>query len=75
VAEGDGVRTEGRGRDLSGTTDKDGRFSIDGVVPGVKYDLRTFEGPANADGKSVARGVQVAPGEQKALGEVLGVGR
>jgi hypothetical protein len=63
-------KAEGRGRDLWGRTDSQGKFHTDGVVPGVKYRFLTFEGPGNIDGKSLVRGVQLQAGEEKDLGDV-----
>jgi beta-lactamase regulating signal transducer with metallopeptidase domain/protocatechuate 3,4-dioxygenase beta subunit len=70
LADRGGDKMEGHGRDLSGSTDKDGKFRVEGVVPGVKYDLMTMEGMANINGKLLARGVKLEPGEQKDLGDV-----
>jgi len=63
-----GDTTEGKGRPLFGTTDGQGKFRIEGVLPGVKYDLWTAEKPGLLN--SLARGIQVEPGEEKDLGDV-----
>jgi RNA polymerase sigma factor (sigma-70 family) len=50
------------------TVDAEGRFRIDGLVPGVKYDaLGHSHQKANGP---ILRGVQVAPGEVKDLGDI-----
>jgi len=50
------------------TVDSEGRFHIEGLVPGVKYDALGHS-PSKADGP-ILRGVQVGPGEVKDLGDV-----
>ena len=50
------------------TVDAAGRFRIDGLVPGVKYDA-VGRSPNRAFG-TVLNGVQVAPGEVKNLGDI-----
>jgi len=50
------------------TVDNAGRFRIEGLVPGVKYDA-VGRSPNRAFG-TVLNGVQVAPGEVKDLGDV-----
>jgi RNA polymerase sigma factor (sigma-70 family) len=71
VAEGLSSKAQGRGYDLSAIADTQGRFRVEGLVPGVTYTVSTFEGEANGDGKLVARGVKVAAGETKDLGDVV----
>jgi hypothetical protein len=61
---------EGRGKDVGGTTDKDGRFRIDGMIPGFAYRLPTFEGPAKRNGKVLFRELTVQAGQTKQLGDV-----
>ena len=50
------------------TVDAEGRFRIEGLVPGVKYDALGHS-PSKADGP-ILQGVQVGPGEVKDLGDV-----
>jgi len=50
------------------TTDKEGKFRIDGLVPGMKYELVNIRGLAVRG--AVARDVSVKSGEVKDLGEV-----
>jgi RNA polymerase sigma factor (sigma-70 family) len=50
------------------TVNAEGRFRIDGLVPGVKYDALGHS-PQKADGP-ILQGVQVATGEIKDLGDV-----
>jgi len=54
------------------TTDREGRFRIEAVVPGLRYRL-TFE---NADGQSTGKGPNVTPlqpGEIRDLGDILAI--
>jgi protocatechuate 3,4-dioxygenase beta subunit/5-hydroxyisourate hydrolase-like protein (transthyretin family) len=48
--------------------DADGRFRVDGIVPGLKYTLQVWDGKTVVG--SVGGGVVVAPGETKDLGDV-----
>ncbi len=50
------------------TVDSEGRFRIEGLVPGVKYDA-SGHSSANAYGPILA-GVQVGPGEVRDLGDI-----
>jgi len=50
------------------TVDGEGRFRIEGLVPGVKYDALGHS-PQKADGP-ILQGAKVAPGEVKDLGDV-----
>jgi hypothetical protein len=52
----------------STTTGPDGRFRIEGLVPGVKYDVLD-NAARKADGP-ILDGVQVGPGEVKDVGDV-----
>ena len=51
------------------TVDAQGRFRIEGLVPGVKYDA-FGQSPSKAFGP-VLKGVQVGSGEVKDLGDVM----
>ncbi len=51
------------------TVDAQGRFRIEGLVPGVKYDALGHS-PSKAHGP-ILKGVQVGPGEVKDLGDIL----
>jgi hypothetical protein len=50
------------------TTDKDGKFRIDGLVPGMTYTVVNVRGLAVRG--TIARDVSVKSGEVKDLGEV-----
>ena len=50
------------------TVDAQGRFRIEGLVPGVKYDA-LGDSPNKANGP-ILKGVQVGPGEVKDLGDI-----
>jgi hypothetical protein len=54
------------------TTDKEGRFRVEGIIPGEKYDL--FGGPGDIDRKGGAThrspGLTVTPGQEKDLGDL-----
>ena len=50
------------------TVDAQGRFRIEGLVPGVKYDA--FGHPSGKASGPLLNGVQVAPGELKDLGDL-----
>jgi hypothetical protein len=50
------------------TVDSQGRFRIEGLVPGVKYDALGHS-PVKPSG-TILRGVQVAPGEVKDIGDI-----
>ena len=50
------------------TVDARGRFRIDGLVPGVKYDA-LGDSPNKANGP-ILKGVQVGPGQVKDLGDI-----
>ncbi len=54
--------------ELKPTVNAEGRFRIDGLVPGVKYDAHGHS-PQKADGP-ILKGVQVASGEVKDLGDI-----
>jgi RNA polymerase sigma factor (sigma-70 family) len=49
---------------------KDGRFRVDGLVPGKVYDLQLLRGGVRITG-FLAKGVQVAPSEVKDLGDLV----
>ncbi|SIO36728.1 RNA polymerase sigma factor, sigma-70 family [Singulisphaera sp. GP187] len=51
------------------TVDGQGRFRLEGLVPGVKYDA-LGDAPNKATGP-ILKGVQVGPGEVKDLGDVV----
>ncbi|WP_171473124.1 carboxypeptidase regulatory-like domain-containing protein [Frigoriglobus tundricola] len=69
------VTTTGR-RDPDPATDDDGRFTVAGLVPGLKYhlvwkDARRPRPPASDDWKGIVfRDVVFKPGEDKDVGEV-----
>src|SRR5262249_19175196 len=50
-------------------TDKDGRFTLTGVVPGVSFYLQTQKGPSYFAGKPKIGLLQLKPGETLNLGE------
>jgi hypothetical protein len=68
-----GNQAEGRGRDVWATTDKEGRFRIEGMIPGFPYNLITHEDPANRSDKLLTRRLTVQPGKTKDLGDVPAV--
>ncbi len=49
--------------------DARGRFRIEGLIPGVKYDALGHS-PNKANGP-ILKGVQVGPGQVKDLGDIL----
>ena len=49
--------------------DAEGRFRIERLVPGIKYDADGFSLRGRAGGP-VLKGVQVGPGEVKDLGDI-----
>ena len=51
------------------TVDAQGRFRIEGLVPGVKYDA--FGHPSGKASGPLLKGVQVGPGEVKDLGDLM----
>jgi hypothetical protein len=51
-------------------TDAGGRFRIDGLLPGVAYDLSYQEVKPNGRGGLVARGLSLKPGEARELGDL-----
>jgi beta-lactamase regulating signal transducer with metallopeptidase domain/protocatechuate 3,4-dioxygenase beta subunit len=57
--------------EISATTDKDGRFRMDGMIPDVSYSVFTYEGPGNILVRVVSRAVKLASGETKDLGDVV----
>jgi hypothetical protein len=63
-------QAEGRGRDAWATTDKEGRFRIEGSIPGLPYRLITHEDPANRFGQTLSRELTVQPGQTEDLGDV-----
>jgi hypothetical protein len=63
-------KTEGWGRHLSATTDKDGRFRIEGMIPGFTYHVNTFEGPDQMKSQVLYRELSVQPGQTKDLGDI-----
>jgi RNA polymerase sigma factor (sigma-70 family) len=69
----------GRGKDaravdrvLSGTvyTDADGRFKLDGLIPGVAYELSYREMRPKGRGGPVTNAASLKPGEVRELGEL-----
>jgi len=54
------------------TTDREGRFRIEGLIPGEKYDL--FGGPRDIERKGGvthrAKGLTLTPGQEKDLGDL-----
>jgi RNA polymerase sigma factor (sigma-70 family) len=52
------------------TADAQGRFRIEGLVPGVKYDAWGDAPHKATDWKRILKGVQVGPGEVKDLGDI-----
>lgn len=48
---------------------KDGRFRIDGILPGKSYDLQFLKDSSLLSG-FIARGIKVGPGETRDLGDV-----
>jgi hypothetical protein len=54
-----------------GRTDKDGKFRIDGLPPGLKFELTAIKRPylLEISGKDV-KGVTTRPGETKDLGDI-----
>jgi hypothetical protein len=63
-------QTEGMRYSASATTDKDGRFRIEGMIPVFVYTLFTFEGPDNLTRKMLYKELTVQPGETKDLGDI-----
>jgi len=54
-----------------GTTDRDGRFRLDGLLPGLKYDLVVTEGePKPGPVAAYLRGVTVEPGKTRDAGDL-----
>ena len=51
------------------TVDAQGRFRIEGLVPGIKYDA--YGHPAGKVSEPLLKGVQVGPGEVKDLGDLM----
>ena len=49
-------------------SDKDGRFRMDGLVPGVKYNLYASQVPSISD--TLRKGLTVRPGQIKELGDL-----
>jgi RNA polymerase sigma factor (sigma-70 family) len=68
IREGQLNITEGWFGFINSTTDKDGRFKIEGVLPGVKVGLSTQKG-ASITGQLVEE-ISLKPGEVKDLGDV-----
>jgi RNA polymerase sigma factor (sigma-70 family) len=62
-------KAEGMPPYVSATTDKEGRFRIDGLIPGSAYGFNTFE-EAGRIGKVLYRDLRVQPGETRDLGDV-----
>ena len=51
-------------------TDADGRFRIDGLVPGLAYDVHFKQFSPNFRSGLVAKKIMVKPGEERELGEL-----
>jgi hypothetical protein len=68
IREGQLNITEGWFGFINSTTEKDGRFQIDGVIPGVKVGLSTQKG-ASITGQVVEE-ISLKAGESKDLGDV-----
>lgn len=51
-------------------TDANGRFRIDGLLPGVAYDLSFREMKPKGRGGPVTKGVSLKPGEERELGDL-----
>ena len=51
-------------------TDADGRFRIDGMLPGVVYELSFRESKPMGRGGTMARDVTLKPGEERDLGDL-----
>ena len=50
--------------------DKDGRFRIEGLIPGKPYTLRLFVDHSRLEG-FIVKDLKVGPGEVKDLGDVV----
>jgi RNA polymerase sigma factor (sigma-70 family) len=65
----------GAWRDFTGreaTTDKEGRFRVEGLIPGEKYDLYGSPGDIDRKGGATHRALRltVTPGQEKDLGDL-----
>ena len=54
--------------DLSPTLDRNGRFGIQGLIPGVRYDVASRTG--NTILGEICSGLTLRPGESRDLGKV-----